>query len=95
MAEEEEAMAAAVTLEEEVEVMVAILEAEATEEVVPGEAAKIKEEIILGTKIKEVVMEAEDKEAAMVVEVCVFLTRLFFHSFIFESLTVHSSENRG
>ena len=78
MAEEEEAMAAAVTLEEEVEVMVAILEAEATEEVVPGEAAKIKAEIILGTKIKEVVMEAEDKEAAMVVEVCVFLTRLFF-----------------
>ena len=74
MAEEEEAMAAAVTLEEEVEVMVAILEAEATEEVVPGEAAKIKAEIILGTKIKEVVMEAEDREAAMVVEVCVFLT---------------------
>ena len=62
----------AVTLEE-VEVMVATLEAEATEEVVPGEAAKIKAEIILGTKIKEVVME-EDKEAAMVVEVCVFLT---------------------
>ena len=63
----------AVTLEE-VEVMVATLEAEATEEVVPGEAAKIKAEIILGTKIKEVVMEAEDKEAAMVVEVCVVLT---------------------
>ena len=82
----------AVTLEE-VEVMVATLEAEATEEVVPGEAAKIKAEIILGTKIKEVVMEAEDREAAMVVEVCVFLTRLFFHSFIFESLTAHSSDS--
>ena len=34
--------------------------------------AKLKEEVILGTKIKEVVMEAEDNKEAMAVEVCAF-----------------------